>query len=119
MTSVVGRVMSSRCWALVMGLIVRTFFPSSRCWALEMSSVVGCELFTVVALLGSGDGFDCEDFSPSSRCWALEMSSIVGIFDRRRAVGSGAGFFLLLVSVRFEWTNVLLCRRTKIDSRIG
>jgi hypothetical protein len=102
-----------------MGLIVRTFFPSSRCWALEMSSVVGCELFTVVALLGSGDGFDCEDFSPSSRCWALEMSSIVGIFDRRPAVGSGAGFFLLLVSVRFEWTNVLLCRRTKIDSRIG
>jgi hypothetical protein len=48
-----------------------------------MASVVGWELFTVVALLDSGDGFDCEDFSPSSRCCALEikasleMSSIV------------------------------------------
>jgi hypothetical protein len=42
-----------------------------------MALIVGCELFTVVALLGSGDGFDCEDFSPSLRCCALEMSSIV------------------------------------------
>jgi hypothetical protein len=65
-----------------------------------MTSVVGWELFTVVALLGSGDGFGC------------------GNFDRRRAVGSGAGFFPSLVSVRLEWTNVHLCRRTKIDSRV-
>jgi hypothetical protein len=100
------------------GFDCEDFFPSSRCWALEISSVVDWELFTAVALLGSGDAFDCEDFSPSSRCWTLEMSSSVGIFDRRRAVGSGAGLFPSLVSVRLEWTNFSLCRRTKIDSRI-
>jgi hypothetical protein len=49
-----------------------------------MTSVVGWELFTVVVLLGSGDGFGC------------------GNFDRRRAVGSGAGFFPSLVSIRLE-----------------
>jgi hypothetical protein len=59
-----------------------------------MTSVVGWDLFTVVALLGSGDGFDCEDFSPSSRCCALEMSSIVGweLFTVVALLGSGDGF---------------------------
>jgi hypothetical protein len=63
-----------------------------------MTSVVGRKLFTVVALLA-------------------RVLDYCGNFDRRRAVGSGAGFFPSLVSVRLEWTNVLLCRRTKIDSR--
>jgi hypothetical protein len=48
-------------------------FHRRRCWALVMALIEGWELFTVVALLGSGDVFNCVNF------------------DRRRAVGSGAG----------------------------